>query len=114
MPIDPKRDRNQDAAVAGTFPASDPLAGTPESGTRAVPPQDMMGHDTPMPPDAVTLRRRFPSAESAKLALEALVREGPVDRNAAEIVAQGEETELRIAAPANDLQRLRDLLAKAS
>jgi len=114
MPTDPKRDQIQDAAVAGTFPASDPPTGTPERGTRAVPPEQMMGSETPMPADAVTLRRRFPSAESAKLALEALVREGPVDRNAAEIVPQGEETELRIAAPANDVQRLRDLLAKAS
>lgn len=114
MPTNPNRDRIQDIAVAGTFPASDPPAGTPERGTHAVPPQDMMGHDTPMPADAVTLRRRFPSAESAKLALEALVREGPVDRNAAELVPLDHETELRIAAPANDLQRLRDLLARAS
>jgi hypothetical protein len=107
------RDEQQDMAVAGTFPASDPPAGTGESGSRAVPPQEMMGGAHRVAGDAVTLRRRFPDAEAAKLALEGLVRDAPLDRRAAEMSPEGGEVELRIAAPPADEARLRDLLARA-
>lgn len=112
---DPRhRDQIQDVAVAGTFPASDPPAGTAESGARAVPPEEMMraGSHAPVR-DAVTLQRRFADGEAAKLALEGLVRDGPIDRRCAEIHPGASGAELRIQAPAADADRLRKLLAEA-
>jgi hypothetical protein len=107
-------DATQDAAVADTFPASDPPATMGgEGGTRAVPPQRMMDRPRPAAADAVTLRRRFPSTEAAKLALEGLVRDGPLDRSCAEFVHIGREVELRILADPDDVHRLRGLLAHA-
>lgn len=105
-------DRKQDAAVAGTFPASDPAPTTAERGTRAVPPEVMMEKPGPVA-DAITLRRSFPNGEAAKLALEGLVRDGPIDRSAAEIGEAGEGCELRLAVPAADAPRIRALLARA-
>jgi hypothetical protein len=115
MPSDSKRtDAQQDIAVAGTFPASDPPAGTADAGNRAVPPQEMMGrHAAPPPADAVTLRRRFPTNEAAKLALEGLVRDAPIDRDCATMEEQAGEVELRIVSPPGDAARLRALLARA-
>ncbi len=113
MASDTKHDHQQDIAVAGTFPASDPPAGTLENGARAVPPQEMMGGGRAATGDAVTLRRRFPDAEAAKLALEGLVRDAPLDRRCAEMNPEGGEVELRIAAPPADAERLRTLLARA-
>lgn len=110
----PTGETQQDEAVANTFPASDPPASMGgEGGTRAVPPAEMMERRHPAPADAVTLRRRFPSTEAAKLALESLVRDGPVDRGAAELVRIGKEIELRLSADPEDAHRLRGLLAHA-
>lgn len=115
MPSDRKApgDTRQDATVADTFPASDPPAGTGESGARAVPPQEMMGQGQAPVPGAVTLRRSFPDTESAKLALEGLVRDGPLDRDSAELHHEGPQVELRVSAPPGDAERLRGLLARA-
>ncbi|WP_270937725.1 hypothetical protein [Falsiroseomonas oryzae] len=115
MPSD-RRDQDdaqQDIAVAGTFPASDPPSNTGERGTRAVPPGEMLGGKHAPVPGGVMLKRRFPSAEAAKLALEGLVRDGPVDRDAAELHPEGEAVELRLVAPPGDAERLRVLLARA-
>jgi hypothetical protein len=106
-------DQVQDTAVAGTFPASDPPSTTADTGTRAVPPNELMGKGAPVA-DAVTLRRRFPSGEAAKLALEGLVRDGPVDRSTAQIEEGGADGfELKLAVPAEDAPRIRTLLARA-
>jgi hypothetical protein len=111
---DAKQDAKQDVADADSFPASDPPASMGgEAGTRAVPPQRMMDRRRPVATDAVTLRRRFPSTEAAKLALESLVRDGPLDRGTANLVAIGREIELSIAADPDDVHRLRGLLARA-
>ena len=114
MPSDtPKGSENaRDAAIAETFPASDPPATTAgETHARAVPPQEMMGTRHKPPFDAVTLRRRFPSAEAAKLALESLVRDGPVDRDCAELAPKGQEVELLVHVSEEDCHRIRGLLA---
>jgi len=111
---DRKQDARQDIAETDSFPASDPPASMGgEGGTRAVPPQRMMDRRRPVAADAVMLRRRFPSTEAAKLALESLVRDGPLDRGAADLVAIGREIELCIAADPDDVHRLRGLLARA-
>ncbi len=108
------RPDKQDAAVAGTFPASDPPAtmGT-EEGARAVPPERIMKTPHAAPYDAVALRRRFPTQEAAKLALEAMVRDGPVDRASAQLSAIGREIELTLNVPEDDCHRIRALLAHA-
>ena len=114
MPSNNKDTKNarQDVAVADSFPASDPPSGTGESGSRAVPPEQLIGHSHPPRRGAVTLSRRFDTVEAAKLALESLVRMGPIDPDTAEIEHQGKGAELRIAAPPADADRLRGLLAK--
>ena len=108
------RDEIQDVAVAGTFPASDPPASMAEGGARAVPPERMMEGATPRPAaDSVELHRSFPDAEAAKLALEGLVRDGPLDRRCTTIRQEGGRAELRIQAPREDAERLRRLLDHA-
>lgn len=99
-----------EAGVEQTFPASDPVSSTTSQGSRAVPPSDMM-HPTGSKPaaiqDAVTISQPFPDQESAKLALETLVREGPVDRRSAEIVGEGSDVQLKVVVPKADAERLR-------
>jgi hypothetical protein len=115
MPDDRKRDdakreasKEQDEAVRETFPASDPPASMASGTARAVPASELFEAGQSVP-GAVTLRRRFPDADAAKLALESLVREGPVDRDATEI----HDAELRLAVPPEDAERIRGLLQRA-
>jgi hypothetical protein len=111
---DKTRDANVEAAVEDTFPASDPVGNTAEQGTRAVPAEDMM-------PSSVAAQSAglasftvpFPSQEGAKLALETLVREGPVDRRCTEITQENGRTTLRISAPQADVARLKSMLANS-
>jgi hypothetical protein len=105
------RDANVEAAVEGTFPASDPVGHTAAHGARAVPAEDMMPSQvSPQQAGLTSFTVPFPSQESAKLALETLVREGPVDRRCAEITQDGGKASLRIAAPEADIARLKALL----
>lgn len=99
-----------EAGVEQTFPASDPVSSTISQGSRAVSPGDMM-HPTGSKPAAtqgeVTISLPFPDQESAKLALETLVREGPVDRRSAEILSEGGGVQLKVLVPQADAERLR-------
>lgn len=104
-----------ESGVEQTFPASDPVANTTSMGSRAVPPQDMMhaaGSKPVAGADCVTISRRFADAEAAKLALETLVREGPVDRRSAEISAEGDGASLHVTVPRADADRLRGKLER--
>jgi hypothetical protein len=112
MPVNRKGDARQDEAVRETFPASDPPASMASGSARAVPPQELIDHPHAVP-GAVTLQRRFPDTEAAKLALEAMVRQGPVDRAAAEIRHADGGAELRLQVPAENAERIRALLTKA-
>lgn len=105
-------DAKADEAVKETFPASDPAATTGTRGTRAVPVEELMAEPAQTPASATTLRRRFETAEAAKLALEGLVREGPIDRRMAEISGET-PAELVIQVAANDRDRIRKLLDAA-
>jgi hypothetical protein len=106
-------DSNVEAAVEGTFPASDPASTTAGQGARAVPPEEMMrGRDAKPQGDTASLTARFNSVEAAKLAVEALVRDGPVDRRCAEVEPAGGAATVRIAVPAADQQRLGDMLRR--
>lgn len=108
-------DRNVETAVEDTFPASDPVATTASQGARAVPPGEMMNDKGSKPAphtDAVTLSHRFRDAEAAKLAVEALVREGPVDRRCTEILSEADGVTLKVEASGKDAARLDELLRK--
>ena len=108
-------DRNAEAAVEGTFPASDPLGTTASQGARAVPPEELMhaSDSTPHSGDTATLTARFDGTESAKLAVEALVRDGPVDRRCAEVErGDGDAATVRLQVPQADQQRLEEMLRK--
>ncbi len=125
MPVDSKHsqpdpaptrlEQRVDAAVEGTFPASDPATAGAMQGARAVAPHEMM-HAVDAKPaahaDGVTLTHRFRDAAAAKLALEALVREGPIDRRHAELVPEGEAASIQVVVPREDADRLGDLLRR--
>ncbi|MDN3563462.1 hypothetical protein ACFQY5_09120 [Paeniroseomonas aquatica] len=103
-------DANVEAGVEQTFPASDPVSSTTSQGSRAVPPEEMMhpaGSKPAAQGDSVTISLPFPDQETAKLALETLVREGPVDRRSAEIVAEGSGACLHVVVPKADAERLK-------
>lgn len=106
-------DHHVEASVEGTFPASDPMSTTASSGARAVPPEEMMHASGSKPHgDTASLTARFDSAEAAKLAVEALVRDGPVDRRSAEVEPAGDAATVRIAVPEADRQRLGEMLRR--
>jgi len=104
-----------EAAVEESFPASDPVAHTTAQGSRAVPAEAMLHPAGSRPAgsdDGVTLAFRFPDSESAKLALEAAVREGPVDRRAARIDLDAGQVTMRLDVPRADRNRLDGLLRR--
>jgi hypothetical protein len=105
-------DRKMDEAVTETFPASDPVSTNATAGNRAVPAEEMLDAHAPEVLDAVTLRRTFPDTESAKIALEGLVRDGPIDRRCAEITNDN-GVGIVLKVPANDVQRIQGLLDRA-
>jgi hypothetical protein len=113
MASDPKHDAKQDKAVKESFPASDPPASMAASKPRAVPVEELMPSGAAEIADAVALCRRFDDMESAKLAVEAVVRDGPADRAATELREVSGGVELHIAVPAANADRLRKLLNAA-
>lgn len=106
-------ERNLEVAVRDTHPASDPPATTATQGARAVPAEQLMDAPCATPDDAQTVSRRFPDAESAKLAVESLVRDAPIDRRCADIRQGGDGVTVAVAAPRADAQRIRTLLERA-
>jgi hypothetical protein len=102
-----------DESVMETFPASDPVGHTTSSGARAVSAEEMMKRGNSAPPaDAITLTARFRDPESAKLAVEELVRSGPVDRRATHIRAHDDAVLVQIIVSRGDAERLQDMLQK--
>jgi hypothetical protein len=101
------RDKDQQRGVVDTFPASDPLSDTGTQGPRAVPAGAQ--HQAPPVTDAVQLSRHFADAESAKLALEQLVRSAPLDRDATQLSG----SELRLSVPRGDAARIEKMLNAA-
>lgn len=107
-------ERNLEAGIRDSFPASDAASSTAGQGSRAVPPQRLMDRRaTSEPPrGSLVVEVRFRDREAAKLALESLVREGPLDRRHAELMPADETVTLRLQAPVKDAPRLGDLLRK--
>lgn len=126
MAIEPDRARYHDADAGKTpgrkaeeasrdsFPASDPLAETPLGGARAVPASEMLA-ESPMPPteDCATVTARFRDREAAKLAVEQIVREGPIDRRCTEIRPGDDTVTVEVRAPRAEAERIGALLRKA-
>ena len=106
-------DNNVEAAVEGTFPASDPMGTIASQGARAVPAEDLL-HSRDSKPQGGTaaVTARFDGMESAKLAVEALVRDGPVDRRCADVERAGDAATVRIAVPQADRQRIEEMLRR--
>lgn len=104
-------DRNVEAGVRDSFPASDPPATTASQGARAVSPERMTRDEPHIPPrDAVRVTQAFPDAEAAKLALETLVREVPIDRRCAEILPEGTGAVLAVTLAAAERPRVEAML----
>lgn len=114
-------ERNVESGVRDTFPASDPTASTNVQGARAVPPQRMMrGEGDAAPQDSaggeetVTLTARFADQEAAKLAVEALVRDVPIDRNRAALQdAEGPAVLVTVHATQQEAERVKAMLQRA-
>lgn len=102
-----KPGNDHERGVMDSFPASDALSDTATQGPRAVP----AGEDHPSTPvpDEVALSRHFKDAETAKLALESLMRSVPLDRSATEL----EGSELRLRVPRDDAARVDEMLKAA-
>lgn len=106
-------DRNMEAAVRDSFPASDSPAATATQGVRAVPPQSMAERGALPAGDTVAIEHDFADAQAAKMALEALVREGPLDRRSGEIRAEpGRGAVLVLRVSPADRERLEGLLRR--
>ena len=101
-------DRKHDVAVEETFPASDPVGSAGQSGARSVDVAALAPSRADTSRSVEAIEQRFASAEAAKVGLETAVREGPVDRAAAEL--DGATLRLRVAP--EDADRLRTLLAR--
>jgi hypothetical protein len=106
--------KKRDDAIRDTFPASDPPPNTGDRGTRAVPVQDLAPTPAPRAENGVALSARFASAEAAKLALEALVREGPIPREHAAMEPGSDGVVLTLHVPAGDRGRLKAILDRQS
>jgi hypothetical protein len=107
-------DRSVKAAVPDTFPASDPAASTPAVGVRAEGVADLMDSSaSPEVLDPATVAARFADHVTAKLAIEKLVRDVPVDRRSTELSDEGERVMLEVTISKLDLDRVTEILRRA-
>ncbi|MDO9713663.1 DUF2934 domain-containing protein, partial [Paracraurococcus lichenis] len=106
-------DRSVQAAVPDTFPASDPMATTAAVGSRAADPAALMDARGEVEVrDAATVVAHFPDQERAKLALEGLVRDVPLDRRCGTISCDGGQATLKVTAPGADAARVAEILRR--
>lgn len=104
-------DRSARTAVPDSFPASDPVATTPAVGVRAIAADEMMdAPGMPETPDAATVNARFKDHVTAKLAVEKLVRDVPLDRRSATLSDEGGGVNLAITASQSDMGRITEIL----
>ncbi|MCW8088267.1 hypothetical protein [Sabulicella glaciei] len=104
-------DRSAKTAVPDTFPASDPVAPTPAVGTRAVEMTEMMdASDKPDVPNPKSLTARFQDHVTAKLAVEKLVRDLPLDPRCATLSEASGATTLQLTISGSDTDRAMEML----
>ena len=98
-------------AVPDTFPASDPLAATPAVGVVAADIAGMMdSSDELQVPDPTQVTAQFPDHVTAKLVVERLVREAPLDRRSAVLSDEGDGTRLDITCSKPVVDRVMDIV----
>lgn len=127
MPVEPERaqhqpdagttpkEKNQEALL-DTFPASDPVTPRTESGARAVPVGEMLaeGEAKPeVPAGAVPYTFAFADKEKAKLALEKVIRDLPLDRRYATLEGDEGKATLHVFAQAADRDRLAEMVDRS-
>ena len=104
-------DRSAHAAVPDSFPASDPMATTAAVGSRAVDPAELMPSRGEVEVrGATTVVARFPDQEGAKLAVERLVRDIPLDRRCATIRCGEDGATMEVMAAEADVARVAEML----
>lgn len=104
-------DRSARTAVPDSFPASDPVATTPAVGVRAMDVAEMMpATEKPELPHPIHVTARFADSVTAKLAVEQLVRDIPLDRACAELSEEGAKTLLEVTTTRTDLARVTGIL----
>jgi hypothetical protein len=106
-------DRSASAAVPDSFPASDPVATTAALGARAVDPAELFRSDDASPAGETTkVSFHFADQETAKLALESLVRDAPLDRRCATLRKDAAGVSVQASVPKNDADRISELMQR--
>jgi len=104
-------DRSAKTAIPDSFPASDPMATTPMVGLRAEPVAELMeAAEQPALLDPAMVTARLPDHVTAKLAVEKLVRDIPLDRRSISISEEGGRSMLEVNASKPDMERIIQLL----
>jgi hypothetical protein len=110
-----KADRSAKTSVPDTFPASDPAATSPVVGARA---EDMTAmldaSDELHVPNPTTVTAHFPDHVTAKLALEKLVRDVPLDRRCAVLSDESSGTTLELTISKSAIDRVTEILRGGS
>jgi len=107
-------DQHVEKSVVDTFPASDPVGTNDISGARATAPSEMMSHGDQVPlTDGKRLSFGFPDRETAKLAMEQVVRAGEVEDSRAQLDTDGGEAMLHLEVNSSSAETVKDLLIKA-
>jgi hypothetical protein len=106
-------DRSASAAVPDSFPASDPVATTAALGARAVDPAELFRTDDASPTgDTAQISFHFADQETAKLALESLVRDAPLDRRCATLRKEAAGASVQASVPKADADRISELMQR--
>ncbi|MBX9751503.1 MAG: hypothetical protein K5Q68_18085 [Roseococcus sp.] len=104
-------DRSAKTAVPDSFPASDPVATTPAVGVRAMDVTEMMpATEKPEVRHPIHLTARFEDSVTAKLAVEKLVRDIPLERACTELSEEGDKTLLEVTTTRTDVERVTTIL----
>jgi hypothetical protein len=104
-------DRSAKTAVPDTFPASDPAATSPVVGSRMEDMAAMLAaSDELQVRDPTTVTAHFPDAVTAKLAVEKLVRDIPLDRRCAALSEERGGTTLELTISKSDMDRVTEIL----
>jgi hypothetical protein len=103
--------RSDSAAVPDTFPASDPVASTPVVGARTENLVAMMdAPDELHVPNSTSVTAHFPDHVTAKLAVEKLVRDVPIDRRSAALSKDSSPTMLEVTSSEANVDRVTEIL----
>ena len=107
-------DRSAKTAVPDTFPASDPAATSPVVGARSEDVAAMMDASVELHvPNPTTVAAHFPDRVTAKLAIENLVRDIPLDRRCAVLSEESGGTTLELTISKSNMERVMEMLRRS-